>query len=188
MMLRPLPYPQSDRLVTIWEAYGPQDAINTVAPGNYHDWVREARSFDAIAAYSYFRTPANLTGAGDPEQLQIRYVTGGYFRVFGLTPLVGRGLDERDVAPDSRTIVISEGLWRRRFAGDPSIVGRDVRLSDRAQVVVGVMPAAFEAAAGRVDAWGGVSRRSKRRAAARTTSARLAASSLALRWARPSPR
>ncbi len=155
MMLRPLPYPHSDRLVTIWEAYGPQDAINTIAPGNYHDWTREARSFEAIAAYSYFRTPANLTGGGDPEQLQIRYVTGGYFRVFGMTPLAGRGLDERDVTPDSRSIVISEGLWRRRFGADPSIVGREVRLSDRAQVVVGVMPAAFDVAAGRVDAWSG---------------------------------
>src|SRR5262245_39258551 len=61
MLLKPLPYPDADRLVQVWEAYGPQDRINPVAPGNYHDWQREASSFDAIAAYSYFSGQINLT-------------------------------------------------------------------------------------------------------------------------------
>jgi putative ABC transport system permease protein len=155
MLLKPLPYPDADRLVHLWEAYGPQDAINPVAPGNFHDWEREARSFDAIAAYSYFRTPANLTGVGEPEQLQMRYVTGAYFKVFGMAPLVGRMLDDQDARLDSHAVVLSEGLWRRRFAADPAIVGRQIRLAEEPQVVVGVMPAAFDIA-GSVDAWEGM--------------------------------
>jgi putative ABC transport system permease protein len=122
-------------------------------PGSFRDWQREARSFEWIAAFTYVSGAAALTGATDPEQLQIRYVSSDYFRVFGMAPLVGRTLDASDVGVSPGSIVISEGLWRRRFGADSATVGRDVRLGDQPVTVVGIMPHAFETAGGRVDAW-----------------------------------
>ena len=152
-ILKPLPYPGADRLVHVWETFLPNDAVNAAMPANVHDWSRENRSFEVIAAYTYFRGASDLTGSGEPEQWQIRYVTGDYFRVFGMPPLAGRSLDAADVRPDSTAIVLSEGVWRRRFGADPAIVGRDIRLADQPRVVIGIMPAAFEIEGGRVDAW-----------------------------------
>ena len=151
--LKPLPYPGADRLVHVWETFLPNDAINPAMPANVRDWSRENRSFEAIAVYTYFRGASDLTGGGDPEQWQVRYVTGDYFRVFGMPALVGRTLEPSDARPDSTAIVLSEGVWRRRFGADPAIAGREIRLADQCRVVIGVMPAAFEAAGGRVDAW-----------------------------------
>ena len=152
LILQPLPYPSPDRLVQVWEQVesGP---VNTVAPGNFIDWQTQSASFEALAAYTFFRGTADLTGSGEPEQLEMRHVSADYFRVFGVAPLAGRVLDPRDVADGVRTVVISEGLWRRRFGADPAAVGRTIRLADLPYEIVGVMPAGFEAAAGRVDLW-----------------------------------
>jgi putative ABC transport system permease protein len=155
LILQPLPYPSPDRLVQVWELFD-NGSTNTVTPGNFTDWRTQARSFESIAAYSYFRGTTDLTGAGEPEQLEVRYVTEEYCRVFATVPLVGRGLDARDVAEEARTVVISESLWRRRFGADPGVLGRTVRLGDLPYQIVGVMPAAFQAAAGRVDVWAGM--------------------------------
>ena len=159
LMLKPLPYAHTDRLVEIWETYDKNNPLNVnpVAPAFYHRWLRDADAFEALAAYSYFQPGASLTGGGEPEQLVTRNVTGAYFRVFEMAPLVGRVLGDEDATPTSRSVVLSEGLWRRRFGGDPNIVGREIRLFDEARVVVGVMPARFETAAGRVDLWSGMS-------------------------------
>jgi putative ABC transport system permease protein len=159
LMLKPLPYPHADRLVEVWETYDKTSPpnINPVAPVFYHRWLRDADAFDALAAYSYFQPSASLTGTGEPEQLVMRNVTGAYFRVFEMTPLLGRVLAEPDTVVGNRNVVLSEGLWRRRFGADPAIVGREIRLFDESRVVVGVMPARFETSAGRVDLWSGLS-------------------------------
>ena len=158
LMLRPLPYPASDRLVEVWETTDKTNPanINPVAPAFYHQWLGDTEIFDSIAAYSYFQSTANLTGGGEPEQIVMRSVTGAYFRVFEMAPLLGRPLDDRDAERGSTSVVLSEGLWRRRFGADSQIVGRTIRLFDGERQVVGVMPAAFESAAGRVDAWSGL--------------------------------
>jgi predicted permease len=158
LMLKPLPYPASDRLVEIWETTDKTNPanINPVAPAFYHRWLADSDMFESLAAYSYFQQQANLSGAGDPEQIVMRNVTGAYFRVFKMAPLLGRALDEQDATRGSTSVVLSEGLWRRRFGEDPLIVGKTIRLFDDARTVVGVMPAAFEASAGRVDAWSGL--------------------------------
>ena len=155
LILQPLPYPSPDRLVQIWELVD-TGAVNTVTPGNFHDWQTQAKSFEAIAAYTYFRGTVDLTGSGEPEQLELRYVTADYSRVFGSAPMLGRGLDGRDVAEEARTVVISESLWRRRFGADPGVLGRPVRLGDLPYRIVGVMPASFQTSAGRVDVWAGM--------------------------------
>src|SRR5215831_9223483 len=158
LMLKPLPYPHADRLVEVWETYDKTNPANTnpVAPVFYGQW-RDLDGFDAIAAYGFFQQSASFTGGGEPEQLVMRNVTGAYFRVFEMAPLLGRALDEQDAVPESRNVVLSEGFWRRRFGGDPNIVGREIRLFDEPRIVVGVMPARFETAGGRVDLWSGMS-------------------------------
>jgi putative ABC transport system permease protein len=155
LILQPLPYPSPDRLVQIWELFD-TGAVNTVTPGNFYDWQTQAKSFEAIAAYTYFRGTVDLTGSGEPEQLELRYVTADYSRVFASAPMLGRGLDARDVAEEARTVIISESLWRRRFGADPGVLGRTVRLGDLPYQIVGVMPASFQTSAGRVDVWAGM--------------------------------
>ena len=152
LILQPLPYPSPDRLVQVWEQTR-SGGVNTVAPGNFLDWQRESRSFDAMAAFTFFRGTADLTGAGDPEQLEMRHVTPDYFRVFGVLPILGRGFDADEVDRGDRTAVISESLWRRRFGADPGVTQRTIRLGDVPYQVAGVMPDSFQAAAGVVDVW-----------------------------------
>ncbi len=152
-LLKPLPYPGGERLVRVWETFQPNDTPNLVMPANFHDWERDAHSFQAIAAFTARRGTADLTGGGEPEQWNVRYVTGAYFDVFGLEPIVGRVLDRHDVDNESPAVVISESAWRRRFGADPAIAGRAIRLGGEPRAVIGVMPAAFSIAGGDVDAW-----------------------------------
>jgi putative ABC transport system permease protein len=151
VILRPMPYPEPDRLVTVWEEVIRNGSRNTVMPANFRDWEREGTSFQAIAAYGYFQQNLDLSGQGDPEQWRARHVTARYFDVFGMPALIGRTLQAEDATRS--TAVLSEGTWRRRFGGDPSILNREIRLSDRPTTIVGVMPSRFEEQAGQVDAW-----------------------------------
>jgi putative ABC transport system permease protein len=159
VILKPLPYPAADRLVRVWEAYhrGGRELTNTVAPGNFVDWQRDTHVFEKFAAYNALRSTVDLTGVGDPAQLDVRTVTADYFPVFGVAPLVGRTLGAADARPDVSTAVLSEGVWRQRFGGDSHVVGRTIQLSGDSYTVVGVMPAAFGGAAGStIDAWLGM--------------------------------
>ncbi len=154
VLLEPLPFPDQHRLVQVWTTDKATGGTNTVSPGSFHDWVGESRSFEALAAYSYFFSQGgNLTGEGEPEQLRLRNVTADYFRVFGMQPLAGRTLTQDDIDSAAPVIVLAEGLWRRRFAGDVSVVGRTVRLDDGAYTVVGVMPADFDHGTVPLDGW-----------------------------------
>ncbi len=156
VILKPLPYPHADRLVRVWEAYrrSSGELTNTVAPGNFVDWQRDTHVFEAFAAYNGLRSTVDLVGAGDPAQLDVRTVTADYFSVFRMAPLMGRTLGPADAHLDVSTAVLSEGLWRQRFGGDPHVLGRTIQLSGDPYTVVGVMPAAFGVAAGStIDAW-----------------------------------
>src|SRR5262249_41970434 len=101
LMLKPLPYPHADRLLRGWGTYDKINPANIspVAPVFYGQW-RDLDAFDAIAAYGFFQQNASVTGLGEPEQLVMRNVTGAYFRVFEMAPLLGRTLDEQDAAPE----------------------------------------------------------------------------------------
>lgn len=158
-MLKPLPYPQPARLVRVWEEYARngRSVTNTVAPGNFVDWQRGTHSFEAFAAYTALRSTLNLTGEGEPRQVDVRYVTNAYFRVFGVAPLTGRALADADMSEGTAPVVLSEHLWREAFGGDHGIVGRTIVLSGQAHPVAGVMPQAFGVAAGpTVDVWIGM--------------------------------
>ena len=154
--LKPLPFPHADRLVRVSEMYvrGGRELTNPVAPGNYADWRRDTRSFDAFAGFIERRSVMDLTGMGDPVQLEVRYVTGEYFAVFGMPALAGRSIDEADTEQEAGPVVLSEHLWRQRFGADAAAVGRSIMLTGVSHRVIGIMPEAFGVAGGATtDLW-----------------------------------
>ena len=150
-LLRPLPFPESERLVFIEERGPQQSGRSRVELLNLRDWIEQNRTFEALAA---FWIPASgggptLIGAdGAPEMLSSMTVTAGFFDMLGVTPIAGRTFLPSDETPLPSAVVLSEGFWRRRFAGDPTLVGREVTLDGRPSTVIGIMPASFQFAPG----------------------------------------
>jgi predicted permease len=144
VLLRPLPYKDPDRLVMVWEDATHQGfPRNTPAVANYIDWREQNHVFEdmaAMAAQSF-----NLTGVGEPERIDGRRVSASLFHLLGVEPQLGRAfLPEEDKAGGNRVVIISHGLWQRRFGADPSIIGRPVTLNGESYTVVGVMPPTFQ--------------------------------------------
>jgi len=136
VLLSPLPYPESDRLVAIAET-GWGTAWPTSYP-NYLDWRTAQHSFDEIAVSR--RDDFNLTGTGEPERFSGLFVTASYFRVLKIPPKLGRVFsDEEDSAAGANPVILSEHLWRSRFGADPAIIGRTLTLNTINYEVVGVM-------------------------------------------------
>src|SRR5262249_8995657 len=143
VMLRPLPYAQPDRLVWIAER---NDKLNLPTFGasvlNYLSWKEESRAFDPIGAFGF--ATVTLTGRGDPEQFSGGRPTPSMFPLLGIRPRAGRSFVDGDDRPGSpRVAMISEGLWKRRFGGDPSIVGSSVTLNGNDTTIVGIAPPAL---------------------------------------------
>ena len=136
VVLRPLPYREPDRLLSVTEHRGFD--MSLTAP-DYLDWRAATTSFEQLAASA--STTANLTGRGEPERVIAARVSGNYFETLGVPPAQGRGFrwsDEPYGAP--RVVVLGDGLWRRRFAADPGIVGQAITINGEPHVVVGIMP------------------------------------------------
>jgi putative ABC transport system permease protein len=146
LMLRPLPYPDPERLVVIWEKNIPRQRMdNVVSPGNYIHWSEQARVFERMAGVgqaSYFRM--SITGGGgDPEELPTQAVTAEFFPILGVRPAQGRWFLPEEDKPNTRVAILSHSLWTRRFGADPAIVGKAVTLNGNAFTVVGIMPPEF---------------------------------------------
>lgn len=142
ILLEPLQYPDADRVVMIHEI-GADGASQAGTFGMYRALAERSRSFEAVAVLKPWE-PA-LAGAGEPEQLEGRRVSAGYFRVLGVEPVQGRGFEAADDHPGGPEVaVLSHALWQRRFGGDRGIVGRAVNLDGTPHTVVGVMPEGFE--------------------------------------------
>jgi predicted permease len=139
-LLRPLPFRDPDRLMLVWETQGDWKT-RWVAPANFLDWRREARSFEALAGYS--SSDLNLTGAGEPERLKAGVVSDNLFDLLGVRPALGRVFRRGEDESGPRVALVSDALWRRRLGADGGVVGRTVRLNGEPHEVVGVMPAAF---------------------------------------------
>jgi predicted permease len=150
VLLRPLPYADSDRLVVILH-----DGRNPVAPANFLDWRQQTKSFTDIAAAEYW-TP-NLTGVDEPEHIFGLRMTAGMIPMLGIAPMLGRTFTPDDDTPGNEHVaVISYGLWQRRFAGDRDVVGHQVQLEGQPFTIIGVMPASFQFApfwATRAELW-----------------------------------
>jgi putative ABC transport system permease protein len=141
VLLRPLPYVESDRIINIWETDPPMMHGTASAP-NYLDWKRQSTVFESMAAFTYGEL--NLAGEGDPERLVALRVSPDFFGLLGARPRLGRSFapDEARAGRDN-VVILSHGLWKRRYGGDPDIVGRTIELSGRRSEVVGVMPEGF---------------------------------------------
>ena len=146
VLLEPLPFPESSRLVDIYHSY-PNIGLNhaTVSPKTLDFYLKNAKSFESIGAFTSFRAPSNLTGSGEPQRLRSITVTGQFFNTIGISPMLGRTITPADDQPGTgRVAVLSYGLWRRQFAGDPSIVGRSITIDGSNYDVIGVMPSTFD--------------------------------------------
>ena len=126
VLLRPLSYRQPDRLVAVWESRAkPGSEKFRVAPGNYLDWREQNRVFEDMAMFGASRY--SLTGEGDPESLLGGKVTENYFRTLGVEPLLGRVFSKEEETPGrDKVVLLSYGLWQRRFGGDREILGQPV--------------------------------------------------------------
>ena len=161
VLLRPLPFPQSDRIVMLWEqppegtttaAIGPRKRRNRTNPLNFVDWRDRTRSFEAMAAL--FSFPMGLSGYGSPRAVASQPVSAAFFRILGVRPLLGRAFDASEDVPNGpRVVVLSYALWQEQFGADRSIVGRDVLLHDEPYKVIGVMPREFGLPADPAEIW-----------------------------------
>ncbi len=144
VLLRPLPYHEPDRLVTIWEE-SPERSLYQmpVSFANLRDWVDQNHTFDQISAYTF--TNLNLTGAGEPARLGGVRVSANLFTLVGARPLLGRQfLPEEDKEGGNRVVILGHALWQSRFGSDPGIVGKPLTLDNESYTVVGVMSSNFQ--------------------------------------------
>jgi putative ABC transport system permease protein len=140
VLLRPLPYPQPARLVDVAERR-PNGTTNVASYPNFLDWRKDG----ALESMALFRTQSfNVGGADRPERVAGALVSADYFRVLGLGPATGRYFFRQEDTPgQDHVAVISHSVWQRRFAGDPSAVGRTLMVDGRGLTIVGVAPAGF---------------------------------------------
>ena len=150
VLLRPLPYPEGDNLVMVYER--PSASENSVSPANWLDWQRDSRTFERLAMW---RSRSNiLTGSGEPTQVRQQEVSHEFFPMLRVAPMLGRAISENDDRPDAPPVaVITHRLWQNRFGGDRNIVGRFIELDDRPHQVVGVMPPGFRFVYQETDVW-----------------------------------
>jgi len=145
VLLRSFPYAEPDRLVLVWEKrQGGRTDQNVINLANYLDWKEQNQVFSDMAVF--FDRSLNLTSDGEPEEVPVQYGTTNLLSVLGTAPIMGRTFAEEDArnSLDSpRSVIISYGLWQRRFGGDQQIVGRKITLSNQPATVIGVMPAGF---------------------------------------------
>jgi len=144
ILLDPLPYPRAGVIMMLWEMGADREQI---APnfGTFHGLSERSRSFDALAVMKPWQ-PAIIAGevSREPERLEGQRVSAAFFETLGISPMLGRGFQAaEDRLHGPNVVILSNRLWRRRFAGDPSIIGSQVRLDDNLFTVVGVMPATF---------------------------------------------
>jgi predicted permease len=143
VLLRPLPYPDSERIVFVHRVY-PNGSSDSSSLPKFFAW-REATALDAMSAYDFAGPGLNLAGGDRPEQLKGIHVSKDYFRLFGAQPALGRTfLAEEDRPGGPKVAVLSNGLWKRRFGGDPGIAGRAIQLSGEQFVVTGILAPGFE--------------------------------------------
>ena len=143
VLLRPLPYPDADRIVRIRGHYDNRDLPPmNASPGEFLDYRERGKSYAALGGFISF--PVNITGGDEPERIQISYTTNGFFETLGVEALLGRVFGAEENRPGGPAVaVLSHGLWQRRFGADTELIGQTIYLNERPQTVLGVMPAGF---------------------------------------------
>ena len=151
VLLRPLDYPQPDRIMVIKETNLPQFPEFSVSPPNFLDWQKQAKSYSALAAYG--GDHLNFTGNGEPQRLIGMKATADYFNVYGVPPVLGRVFTPEEDAPGkNHVVVLSHPFWQRVFGGEKSALGQTVQLDGENYTVIGVAPRDF-GQQNKVDLW-----------------------------------
>jgi predicted permease len=142
VLLNPLPYPHPEQLVTLHESK-PNFRAGSISYPNFRDWRKDNRTFSSMAIAR--GTSLLVTGAGEPEQVDARFISSDYFSMLGVNPVLGRtfaaGEDEIGSPPIA---LISAGFWKRKFNGAPDVIGKPLNADGRAYIIVGVTPAGFD--------------------------------------------
>jgi putative ABC transport system permease protein len=144
VLFRALPYPDPDRIVTVWESDlkegGERD---DVSPANFLDWRASSHAFEEMAMAN--PRSFDYDGQGEPEVFQGSLVSEGFFRILGVEALVGRTFLPEEYEPGrDQVVLLSYGLWRRKFGADPAVVGRKILLRNQPYTVVGVLPLGYQ--------------------------------------------
>jgi putative ABC transport system permease protein len=139
VLLRPLPFPESERVMWLGQEF-PQ-GVQAAGQPKFIFWREQSQSFESMAAYEWFRGGGNLAGGNEAEYVGGLHVSADFFRVLGVNPILGRTFTAEDDTPGAAPVVIlSEGVWRRRFGAETDLVGKTISLNGKSVTVTGVMP------------------------------------------------
>ena len=141
ILIRSLPYADADRLVMVWDDLSRKGSKSNPAPAEWLVWRRDNTVFTGIALTQL--AAATLSGDAEPEQVPARKASANLWEVLGAKPLIGRVFTEEEDEREVRVVVISHGLWQRRYGGSPDILGRKITVNDNSYEVIGVMPTEF---------------------------------------------
>jgi putative ABC transport system permease protein len=153
VLLRPLPYEEAERLVLV-QANNPQQKISQAPTSlpDFLDWREQASVFEQLAVFSRWNTV--LTGGDEPERLSTGFVSSNFFSTAGVKPILGRAFsDEENRTEAEPAVVVSQGLWKRRFGADANLIGQTITLNGKSSMVIGIMPDLFNDLVGSVDVW-----------------------------------
>lgn len=141
VLLVPLPYPHANRIVAMFQDK-PNFPKGAISYPNFLDWRQDNRCFESIAAYRW--ADGTIRGTGEPEEVHAQRVSATFFSILGVRPILGRTFtEEQDRRGANPTVVLSEGLWKRKFGSDPTILGKSINVGGAARTVIGVIPASF---------------------------------------------
>jgi putative ABC transport system permease protein len=143
-LLHPAPFENASRIVALVDARPQQNIdMNGVAPATYFDWRKEAHSFDELAAYAW--DEVNLTGEANPQKIQAFQISANLFAMLGVRPQAGRVfLTEEETPGKDQEIILGHALWEQRYAADPNILGKNVKVNGKSYTIVGVMTKGFD--------------------------------------------
>ena len=155
VLLRSLPFHQADQLVMVYERYRMSEApeYNAVSPGDFYDWRAQTNGFQDLGAWQWWGFNLSGSGAELPETVRAVAATWNLFPLLGVQPSVGRAFTESEDRAGSTVVMLTWGLFQRRFGGDPGIVGRAIRLNGTPFTVVGILPESFSYPDDRIQVW-----------------------------------
>lgn len=142
VLISPLPFRNADRIVSVFEDM-PDFAKGSISYPVFLDWQRDNRSFESMGAYRWAN--GTITGAGQPENVYARCVSAAFFPILGVNPILGRNFNAEDDRRGAEpTVLISEGLWQRKFGRDAGVIGKRLVVGGTGRTIVGVIPASFQ--------------------------------------------
>ena len=152
-LIHPIDFPEPDRLVVLWQTNTQQGWINSVNPANFLDWREQSHAFESLSAWRFAQF--DLSGTDEPERIRGSLVSASFFSLLGVRPVLGRDfMPQEDQPGGGRVVLLSHGLWQRRFASDPNILGKNLTFNGEKYTVIGVMPKEFHLTLmGRSEMW-----------------------------------